>query len=204
MKNYILPLLALVLIGTGCAKMYYSPDSYELAAEHKVFAIIPPRVSIAPSKKIDGAALIEQQKTEAISFQQEIHAWMLRRISQGRMTQQVQDLTTTNAILKRVGYENGTLTVEALCDSLGVDAILESHFALAKPMSDGGAIALAVLTGVYGSTNQVTASLYLKDCSEEKLIWSYNHKISAGLGSTPASVVDQLMGQATRKMPYVY
>ena len=194
-------LIALVAI-SGCAKVYYSPDSSQIAANHNVFAIIPPKVSIAASKRIEAEALKEQQKTESVNFQQEIYTWMLRRMSQGRMTQQIQDLTTTNAILKRIGYEKGTLTIEDLCDSLGVDAILESNFSLSKPISDGGAVAVAVLVGVGMSTNEVTGTLFLKDCSQQKMIWSYNHKISAGVGSTPSKVVDAFMRQASKKMPY--
>ena len=74
MKYWIL-VIALV-IGTGCAKVYYSPDATSLASRHKKIAIIPPKVSIAPRKKSDLQALKEQQKLESVNFQQEIYSWL--------------------------------------------------------------------------------------------------------------------------------
>lgn len=59
---------------SSCAKIFYSPDAYTLAYSHKSIAIIPPTVSIAPSRKIDGEAIIEQQKTESINFQKEMYS----------------------------------------------------------------------------------------------------------------------------------
>jgi len=70
-------------------------------------------------------------------------------------------------------------------------------------MSDGAAIALGLLVGAWGSTNEVRATLSISDCENKKLIWNYEHKLSGGLGSSPSRIVDQLMRQASRKMPYV-
>jgi hypothetical protein len=43
-------------------------------SESKNYCNCPPKVSIAATKNIDGAALIEQQKTESINFQQEMYS----------------------------------------------------------------------------------------------------------------------------------
>ena len=202
-KNQVISVLSIAFLLLSCAKIYYSPDSRQLASTHKIFAIIPPKVSIAARKKVNPEAMKEQQNTESINFQQEMFSWMLKRKSQGKLIQEIQDFSTTNAILNRIDYEIGSFTTEQLCDSLGVDAILESNYNLTKPISDGGAVAIAVLTGSNVATNQVTVNLFLKDCSEKKLIWSYNNKYSAGAGSTPSSLVDALMRHASKKMPYM-
>ena len=88
-----------------------------------------------------------------------------------------------------------------MCEILGVQGVMLSNYALSKPMSDGAGIALAIL-GVSGTTNEVRVSLSINDCDNKKLIFNYDHKFSGGLGSSPARLVESLMAQASRKMPY--
>jgi hypothetical protein len=68
-------------------------------------------------------------------------------------------------------------------------------------MSEGAAIALAVIAGVWGPTNEAVVSLSLHDRGAEKMIWNYDHRLTSTLGS-PARLVDELMREASRKMPY--
>jgi hypothetical protein len=70
-------------------------------------------------------------------------------------------------------------------------------------MSEGAAVALGILIGVWGSTNQVVISLSINDCSAAKLIFNYDHKFSGSVGSSPAYLVDALMKKASKKMPYM-
>lgn len=194
--------LTTVLI-SSCAKIFYSPDAKTLAHKQQTIAIIPPTISIAARKKVNAEAIIEQQKTESLNFQKEIYSWMLKRKMQGKITKEIQETETTNAILKRAGYPENPLTIAELCEALGVDGIMTSNFGLSKPMSEGAAIAVGLLVGAWGSTNEVQASLSISDCENKKLIWNYEHKLSGSVGSSPARIVDQLMRQASRKMPYV-
>jgi hypothetical protein len=192
-----------VIFLTSCAKIFYSPDAFALAHNQKSIAIIPPAVSIAANKKITAEAMIEQQKTESVNFQREMYSWMLKRKMQGRFTQEVQDIETTNAKLKKAGYPENPLTTEELCETLGVDGIIASNYGLSKPMSEGAAVAIAILVGAWGATNEVHVSLSISDCLNKKLIWNYDHKFSGGLGSSPAKLVDGLMRHASNKMPYM-
>lgn len=193
--------LSLVLL-SSCAKIYYSPDARTLANKQETIAIIPPRISISARKKVDAEAIKEQQKTESLNFQNEIYSWMLKRKMQGKITKEVQEIETTNALLQRAGYPEKPLTTLELCEVLKVDGIMTSNFGLSKPMSDGAAVALGLLVGAWGATNEVKATLSISDCENKKLIWNYEHKLSGGVGSTPARIVDQLMKEASRKMPY--
>ena len=202
--KYISIVAIVIFLGlTSCAKIYYSQDAHRLARNQKVFAIVPPKVSIAASKKVDAEAMIEQQKTESTNFQREMYSWLLKRKMQGKIVQEILELETTNAKLERAGYPDTTLTTKELCQVLGVDGILTSNYALSKPMSEGGAVALGVLVGVWGATNEVRVSLSISDCSASKLIWNYDHKYSGSVGSSPAKLVDALMRHASKKMPYV-
>jgi hypothetical protein len=202
MKRSFFLLIAVTIIVQSCAKVFYSPDARNLANSQKIIAIIPPTVSIAARKNVDGDALIEQQKTESINFQREMYSWMLKRKMQGNIFVEIQDIETTNAKLAAAGFQDGKLlTPTDLSKVLNVDGILTSNYSLSKPMSEGAAIAMAVIIGVWGSTNEAVVSLSIHDYRSDKMIWNYDHKLSSSLGS-PTGLVDDLMRQASREMPY--
>jgi hypothetical protein len=202
MKKSLVLLIVAAFVLQSCAKVFYAPDARYLASTHKIIAIIPPKVSIAARKKVDAAALIEQQKTESINFQREMYSWMLKRKMQGNIFVDIQDVETTNAKLAAAGFQDGKLlTPTDLSKILNVDGVLTSNYSLSKPMSEGAAIALVVLAGWWAPTNEAVASLSIHDSGSEKLIWNYDHRLSSTLGS-PARLVDELMRQASRKMPY--
>jgi len=202
MKKSIFILITAALILQSCAKIFYTPDARPLAQNQKIIAIAPPKISIAPRKNVDGAALIEQQKTESVNFQREMYSWMLKRKMQGTIFVEIQDVETSIALLSEARVNGGkVLTPNEMCQILGVDGILTSNYSLSKPMSEGAAIALGVIAGVWGPTNEATVSLSIHDSGTNKMIWNYDHKLSSSL-STPAKLVDALMRQASKKMPY--
>ena len=199
-----LTFIALVaILFSSCAKIFYSPDAYTLAHNQKIIAIIPPTVSIAAKKKFSAEAIKTQQKTESINFQNEMYSWMLKRKTQGKIYQDIQEIGTTNAKLKKAGYPENPLTTSELCEILGVDGIMTSNYGLSKPMSDGAAVVEAILVDPRSSTNEVHASLSISDYSSNKLIWNYDYKTSGTLGSSPSKLVDDLMREASKKMPYM-
>jgi len=202
MKKSIFLLVVTAFMLQSCAKIFYTPDARSLAQNQKIIAIAPPKVSIAAKKNVDGAALIEQQKTESVNFQREMYSWILKRKMQGNISVEIQDVETTNALLAKAGVNEGKiLTPNDMCQILGVDGLLTSNYSLSKPMSEGAAIAVALLGGDTGTTNEATVSLSIHDLSTEKMIWNYNHKLSSSLG-TPGKLVDDLMRDASRKMLY--
>jgi hypothetical protein len=202
MKKTIFLLVVAAFILQSCAKIFYAPDARSLAQNQRIIAIAPPKVSIAARKNIDGAALIEQQKTESVNFQREMYSWMLKRKMQGTISVEIQDVETTIGLLLKAGVNEGKIfTPDDMCRILGVDGILTSNYSLTKPMSEGAAIALGVIAGVWGPTNEATVSLSIHDSGTKKMIWNYDHKLSSSLG-TPSKLVDALMRQASRKMPY--
>ena len=202
MKKLIFLLVVAAFILHSCSKIFYTPDARYLAQNQKIIAIIPPKVSIAAKKNVDGAALLEQQKTESVNFQREMYSWMLKRKMQGTITVEIQDVETTIAILTKAGVNEGKLlTPDEMCKLLGVDGILTSNYSLSKPMSEGAAIAVGLIGGTTGATNEATVSLSIHDSGTKKMIWNYDQKLSSSLG-TPAGLVDDLMRQASRKMPY--
>jgi len=202
MKKTIVLLIVVASLLQSCAKIFYTPDARSLAQDQSIIAIVPPKVSIAARRNVDGTALIEQQRAESVNFQREMYNWMLKRKMQGNITVDIQDVETTNALLAKAGVREGiALTPDEMSRFLGVDGILTSNFSLSKPMSEVAAIAVGIIGGTTGPTNEATVSLSIHDFVSKKMIWNYDQKLSSSLG-TPARLVDDLMRQASRKMPY--
>ena len=200
MKNFLSVLMTLVLFA-ACANVYTAPGARAAAREHRIVAVIPPKVTIAPQRKVPADAIAAQQELESENFQREIASWLLKRKQQGRMTVDVQETDETMALLERAGYfSDGRMTPAEIAEALGVDAVLTSNISMAKPMSTGAAIASAVLLG-FSNTNEIGASMVLYDGGER--LWSYDHTVAGGLGSTPGSVTNALMRNASKKLPYI-
>jgi hypothetical protein len=196
-------IMLIAVLFSSCAKIYYSPDAYALAHNQKIIAIIPPTVSIVVKMKFNTETVKTQQKTASINFQNEMYSWMLKRKTQGKIFQEIQEIGTTNAKLRRAGYPSNPLTNAELCEVLGVDGIMTSNYDLSKPMSDGAAVFEAFFVDSRSPTNEVHASLSISDYNSKKLIWNYDYKTSGSLGSSPAKLVDDLMREASKKMPYM-
>lgn len=203
-KTVLLTPLCACLIALACSPhVYKSPDAEKRAAAHDKVAVLPPKVTIAPVKKVSTEVLQKQAEAESMVFQQEMYNWLLRRKMQRDFTAEIQDVETTNAKLDEIGYfDNPRIAPETLCEKLGVDAVLSSDFALSRPMSEGAAIALGVVFGVWGPTAQTHASMDLFDHPSKHIIWSYNQDVSGSVGSSHAEMVDWLMGKASKKSPY--
>lgn len=195
--------LATILLLHSCANVYLSPDAKSIVKKHTIIAIAPPKVTIAAQRKVDAAAIASQEKTESINFQKEMYSWLLRRKGQNKIQVEVLDVETTNAKLTKAGYFDGTaLTPNETCELLGVDAVITSNYSLVKPISEGAAAAFLVIAGVWTTTNSTAVTMELHDKANKKLLWNYNHKVSGSVGSTPAMLVDRLMRNASKKMPY--
>lgn len=180
-----------------------SPEARSIAAGHRVIAVVPPQVTLPANRKVDASALKEQQRTESLSFQREIHDWVLRRKMQGKILVDVKDVETVNAQLTQAGYfESRTLTPRELCELLEVDAVVTSNFRMTKPMSEGAAVAVGLLTGIWGATNEVSVSMDLHDRNTGRMFWNFSHTLSGSTFSSPRQMVDELMRLASRNLPY--
>ena len=191
----------------GCARIYHSPDAISRANDHKVIAIIPPKVSIAPMRNprnVNPTAILEYQNNESFNFQQEMQSWLLKRKTQNNIFVEIQDVQITNAKLQRVGYFGRVaLTPAEICEILEVDGVISSSYYLSKPMSTGAALAVGVLVGIWGPTNQTIVSMEVHDAATHKMIWNFNHKLSGSVGSSSARLVNSLMRKASKRMPYI-
>lgn len=176
-RIYVLVVAASITIIMGCAnKPYRSFDIREIVRNHKIIAILPAEVTIQASKKIDAAAIKEQQDRSKYNFQKRIYTVLLQRKMRGKFFVEMQDVETTNALLKKKGYPSTPMTNEEICQVLGVDAILISNIMVPRPVSDGRIIMgmLSNTPAAYTYGNNVEGTYTIYDAKTKKVIWNYS------------------------------
>ena len=145
------------------------------------------------------------QQQSALDFQARIYAWLLRRQGQQRYTVEFQDVALTNSILRKANLTDEDMRTHApqeLAQMLGVDAVLTTDVRTSKPMSDGAAVAVGLLVGAWGATNQANITVDIHEGSAGKLLWKYDYVASGSVFSSPENMVNALMRNASRKFPY--
>ncbi len=68
-------------------------------------------------------------------------------------------------------------------------------------MSEGSAIAIAVLLGTGGATDKKNVTLTMYDIGSG-LLWKYDHEVRGSLGSSPDKLKNSLMKNSSKKFPY--
>lgn len=200
-------ILSIALLLSACATVYTAEDFTDYQAKHESVAILPYNVTIQLKKLPEGTTaedISNMQKDEGYLFQQQLYAQFLQRYSKGQYTVDFQDIAKTNILLDRADIEYDTITKftkEELAEILGVDAIISGDIKRTKPMGTGWAVASTLLLG-YGATNKVTVNMTVHDSNDGAMIWSYDHNVDGGVGSSPESMAKSLMKNISKKFPY--
>lgn len=210
MKVGLLFILVLLVSANACApKIYQAPDFEKNTRRHKLVAVLPANVSLKlrpnQMKKMTQEQIVDEEMKTGYEIQNAIYGWLLRRSGKFAYTVRFQDVTKTNSILKESGIEYADIPSKdraKLAQILGVDAIIQDHTSMEKPMSEGAAIVLGALLGFWGSTNQVMTNIDIHDGDSGDLLWKFDYHLSGSAGSTPNQLVNALMRSAARKFPY--
>ena len=209
-RSAVLGLIALLAYGCAGTETYTVVDFADKTAAHDTVAIVPFDVRVDMREVPEGLTqddLDEQEQDEAYAFQRQIYNQFLQRYARGEYSVQFQDVDTTNVLLTRadIGYEdiNTSYTKNELAEALGVDSIISGAITRNQPMGNVAAIATTALFG-YGSgrTNEVNVSIALHDGADSALLWSYDHEVAGGLGSSPEGLAESLMRSVARQFPY--
>ncbi|MBK7884888.1 MAG: hypothetical protein IPJ81_14720 [Chitinophagaceae bacterium] len=172
-------------------------------------AILPAEVDITlrpnEMKKITTEQLRKSEEKTGLGIQDKMYAWFLRRSGKYKYTVSFQDISKTNALLLQNNIKYSDIrskTKEELARLLGVDAVISTRAIMKKPMSDGAAVALNVLFGTVGTTNDVQTSITINDAAKGDLMWKYDYQASGSVGSNTDNLVNGLMRNAPRRFPY--
>lgn len=209
MKKMLL-FTAVVFLITACGpKIYKSEEFDDVAAKHKIVAILPADVNISlrpnQAKKMSADELEKYRESLAYSIQDKMYSWFLRRSEKFKYTVKFQDISKTNSILKEAGLSYADIRTkpkDGLAKLLGVDAVISNLTRMDKPMSEGAAIAVGVLIGAWGSTNNVNTTINIHEAKRGDLIWKYDYLAQGSVGSSPENLVSALMRNASRNFPY--
>ena len=199
-----------ILLLQACGpQIYKTPDFESKTASHKTVALLPAEVFIQlrpnEMKKLNYDQLEEMQRKTGESIQDKMYSWFLKRSDKFKYTVSFQDISRTNALLAQaaITYDNiKSKTKDEIANLLGLAAIISTRASMSKPMSEGAAVALGVLFGSWGATNDVQTSIYINEGVKGDLVWKYDYNASGSVGSDPGRLVNALMRNASKKFPY--
>ena len=209
MKKY-LPISFLLMILVSCGpQIYKATDFNDVSASHKIVAILPAEVSIKlrpnEAKKISPEDLQKNIESTGYAIQDKMYSWFLRRNEKKQFTVRFQDVSKTNSTLKNAGLDYNDLALkskEEIAKLLNVDGVISTTARMDKPMSEGAALAVGVLFGAWGSTNNAVTSINVHEARQGDLIWKYDYQAQGSVGSSPENLVNALMKNASKKFPY--
>lgn len=184
-------------------------DFRAYSPKHKMVAILPAAVSMQlrpnQARNMTPEQLHDMERQSGVDYQDKIYAWLLRRSQQRGYTVAFQDVAQTNVILRQNGMTYADLRNRApqeIAQLLGVDAVLTTSVRTTKPMSDGAAVAVGLLVGAWGATNQANITVNIYEHDAGKLLWKYDYVAAGTVFNSTESVVDALMRNASKKFPY--
>ena len=190
-------------------QIYKSADFSNALTKHKTVAILPAEVTIQlrpnEAKNTTPQQMEDMRMKTAYDVQEKMEGWFLRRGEKYHYTVNFQDVIKTNAKLKEAGIAYSDLKTtdrSKLAQLLGVDAVMQDRLSMEKPMSEGAAVAVGLLVGAWGNTNKVNTTINIHDGSSGNLLWKYDYEASGSVGSSTTKLVDALMRNATKKVPY--
>ncbi|HEU4471877.1 MAG TPA: hypothetical protein VFR58_12370 [Flavisolibacter sp.] len=192
--------------GQVFGKVYETDSLKQLIADHKTVAVIPFYYRITLKKMPKGMTQEDirlQEEKGSVSAQNSFYTYALQKVEKGETTVQVQDITRTKVLLSRDSINEKNINnylPEELCRILGVDAVITGDIIASQPMSEGAAIATAVMVG-WSKTNQAKASIKVYGRTG-KLLWSYGKEVSGGLGSDDSDMIRILMRKTANRFPY--
>ena len=194
------------------AKVYESPNCKAMIQHHQSFAILPMDVTMSDVKanknnRVSQEELDKKAEVYQKAFQNSMYAWFLKRKHKGKMIDvSIQDVDKTNTILSRAGI-NGSqdlekYTKEELANMLEVDAVFDGSVVTTSTFDQGGAVALAFLTGVAVKTGDADVFIKLFDKQEGEMIWSFARTVSSTYANSTDELVNFLMKRVSKRFPY--
>ena len=194
------------------AKVYEVPGIDTMVYKHKTAAILPIDVMMKDvrSNKKNRATpeeLARQAEEYQKGFQNAMYSWFLKMKQRDRMINvKIQDVDETNALLRKNGINDTDslqyYTKKEIAEMLGVDALFGGSVETTVSFSNGGAVALALLTGISVKTGDADVFIKLWDANENEVIWSFSRQVASNYANTPNDVVNYLMKRVSKRFPY--
>ena len=107
MKNLLCLIVTLIIsfLSNGQTSLYENPQFDQIAADHKVIAILPfsASVKLRPKqmKELSKSDIEKLEESEGYSIQRSMYSWFLKRKGRGTLAINIQDISLTNSILSK-------------------------------------------------------------------------------------------------------
>ena len=107
MKNLLCLIVTLIIsfLSLGQTSLYENPQFDQIAADHKVIAILPfsTSVKLRPKqmKELSKSDIEKLEESEGYSIQRFMYSWFLKRKGRGTLAINIQDISLTNSILSK-------------------------------------------------------------------------------------------------------
>jgi hypothetical protein len=193
-------IISIVVLISSCAKVTYSPEAESASRNHRIIAVLMPKVNLPVDKKVTADDKLKMEISEAEQFHSEVINWLQRRKAQNKINVDILDAPTTTAKLANLSKDK-VFTPNEYAEALDVDAVITSNWRLTKPMSTGAAIATTLLFG-FGSTNEANVTMDLHDRKMNKVIMTFSHRVTGGLLNSRDDLTNEIMRLASKKLPY--
>ena len=202
MKKLLSILLVVTAIVTSCEPVYKAANYQETANQHRVIAVLPPKVIIEIKSAKEAEAIKKQEKIESERFQSALISYLNEHQSKTNIFVKAQALEETNKILADNNITSlAGRSYQDLAKLLGVDAVVSSRVSLAKPLTNGEAFFTSLLTGYAAPSKITTIDLSITDTNSGKMFWNYNWQTGGTFVSTE-KLTNSLMKAAAKKFPY--
>jgi hypothetical protein len=210
MKKVFCFIALICVIGlTSCnPNIYLAPNFEKIRTSQHKLAILPFDVLIKFKKMPKGYTqeiINEQQKSTGFSIQSNAYSYFLKEKAKDKYTIDFQDIDQTNALLTKAGIDYETIKTmgkDEICAALGVDGVISGKATMAKPMSEAAAVAVGLLVGYWGTTDQVNVTMNIHDKNGGTLLWKYDYQASGGVGNSAENLTRALMRNASKNFPY--
>jgi hypothetical protein len=210
MRQFFLMALTAIVLFSSCGPTIYKADEFStVSTKHKTVAILPADINISlrphEAKKTTPEQLLKNEESTGFAMQEKLYGWFLKRKNKFHYSVNFQDVMETNSQLHKAGITYADLRSKSrreLAQLLGVDAVISSSVRMDKPMSDGAAVAVGAVFGVWGNTNKANTVINVHDGGSGELMWKYQYEASGSVGSSPDNLVDALMRNASKNFPY--
>ena len=202
MKKLLSILLVAVMLITSCEPVYKAANFQETANQHRLIAVLPPKVIMEIKSAKEAQAIKNQEKIESERFQNALVSYLNEHQAKNNIFVKAQSTEETNKILADNGVTSlAGRSYQELAKLLGVDAVVSSRVSLAKPLTNGEAFFTSLLTGYAAPSKITTVDLSLTDTNSGKMFWNYNWQ-TGGTFTSAEKLTNSLMKTAASKFPY--
>ncbi|MDH5381076.1 MAG: hypothetical protein OEW75_09495 [Cyclobacteriaceae bacterium] len=193
----------ILILTASCRYSYITTGAKEKLTNHKIIAIIPPKVSVAGYPNMKEENLLKLYISETNNFQQELYDALAIKKSEGKLNIDILSIAKTNSILKDfTPFEIPLIDPEDLCRLLKVDAVITSEYIIVKSKSTAGAVSSVILFGQSGTTNIIEVYAEIYDSQSLDPCWIYK-RIESGSLITPLTLLRQIiLGNVAKEVPY--